>query len=67
MKMDQTECSETLTYNLQTPVNYSYLEESIDFFLVPIRQLGVCSIFHQADPSLLDYPNNILRRIFYKL
>jgi len=40
MKMEQTECSETSAYKIQTPVNYP--EESIQ----RVTTVNYCTIYH---------------------
>jgi hypothetical protein len=50
---------QTISVPLAFPTHY--------FLFVPIHQLHACSILRQSDPSLSNYPNNILRRIGYKL
>ena len=42
MKMEQTECSETLAYKIQTPENYP--EESIQYYLYIIMLVSTKNI-----------------------
>jgi len=57
--------STPLPHTLSVPLRFS--EIHFTFYCAPLQQLRACSIFHRSDPSLLDYPNKILRRISDKL
>jgi hypothetical protein len=41
MKMEQTECSKTLAFKLQTPVNHTYLLASEDGTDTVFRNVGI--------------------------